>query len=570
MAFGTSAIGQITLMNPSATPSTVDTGDPNGVEVGLKFGSTTSGFITGLRFYKARTNTGTHVGHLWSSTGALLGSATFTSESASGWQQVNFSSPVPIAANTVYVASYFAPAGHVSANINYLATQGIHNPPLHALTNGMLGPNGVGLFTSSGGFPTGDYQASYFWVDVVFTTAQQPANPILTTSPTSLSFGSVALNTPTTQSVALTSSGTSPLTINSASISGAGFSIVGAALPATLNPGQSLTLQLQFKPTVSGAATGQLTISSNSTTGATSVVSLSGTGTAGANPKLSLGTTALSFGSIAVNTSTTQSVALTSSGTSPLTVNSASISGAGFSIIAGTFPATLNPGQSMTLQLQFKPAGSGAATGQLAISSNSTTGGTAVVSLSGTGAAANSQLTLSATTLAFGGVTVNTSTTNSLTLTSTGTSSLTVNSASIAGTGFTIVGGSFPATLSPNQSMTLQVQFKPTVSGSATGQLTISSNSTTGGTAVVSLSGTGTAVAHEVDLSWTAPGSSPMPIAGYNIYRSSQLINPSKVSQTTYVDKTVASGTTYTYTVTTVDTNGVESVPSTPVSVTIP
>ena len=291
-------------------------------------------------------------------------------------------------------------------------------------------------------------------------------------------------------------------------------------------------------------------------------------------PQLSLSTTALSFGTLALNTSTTQSVALTSSGTTALTVNSASISGTGFTIVAGTFPATLNPGQSLTLQLQFKPTVSGAATGQLTINSNSTTGSTAVVSLSGAGAAANSQLTLSATTLSFGSVAVNSSTSKSVTLTSTGTSSLTVNSASIAGAGFTIVGGSFPATLSPNQSMSLQVQFKPTASGSATGQLTISSNSTSGGTAVVSLSGTGTSVAHEVDLSWTAPGSSPVQIAGYNVYRavggSTQMVSPSKVAQTAFVDKTVTSGTTYSYTVTSVDSTGVESVPSSPYSVTIP
>ena len=80
-------------------------------ELGVKFTSSSSGFITGIRFYKGVNNTGTHVGNLWSSTGTLLASATFTGESGSGWQQVNFSSPVAITANTVYVASYFSPTG---------------------------------------------------------------------------------------------------------------------------------------------------------------------------------------------------------------------------------------------------------------------------------------------------------------------------------------------------------------------------------------------------------------------------------------------------------------------------
>jgi centrosomal CEP192-like protein len=229
----------------------------------------------------------------------------------------------------------------------------------------------------------------------------------------------------------------------------------------------------------------------------------------------------------------------------------------------------------MTLQLQFKPAATGSATGNLTINSNSTTGSTAVVSLSGTGTAANSQLTLSAATLSFGSVNVNSSTTQSLTLTSSGTSPVTVNSASATGAGFTIVGGSFPVTLNPNQSTTLQVQFKPTAAGAVTGNLTISSNATSGSTAVVSLSGTGTAVAHEVDLSWIAPSGSPDPVAGYNVYRSTggggnQLVNTSIETLTAYTDNTVVSGSTYNYTVTSVDSTGVESAPSNEVTVTVP
>jgi hypothetical protein len=469
VAFVTSASAQSTIMNGSTTPSLVDSNDSNAVELGVKFRADSSGFITGLRFYKARTNTGTHVGHIWSTSGVLLGSAKFTGETASGWQQVTFSAPIPVAANTTYIASYFAPVGHYSANLNYFAKAGVDRPPLHALANGVDGPNGVYLYSSNGGFPVDSYESTYYWVDVVYTTAQTaPASPQLTESATTLSFGSVAVNSSATQSLALTSSGASPVTVSSVSITGAGFTIAGGTFPATLNPNQSLTLQIQFKPAASGAASGKLTINSNSTTGGAAVVSLSGTGTA-ANPQLTLGATSLSFGSVSVNSSTTQSLTLTSSGTSPLTLNSASITGAGF----------------------------------------------------------------------------------------------------------TIVGGSFPVTLNPNQSTTLQVQFKPAASGSATGQLTISSNSSSGGTAAVSLSGTGAAVAHSVTLSWSAPSSSPDPVAGYNLYRvtgsgSAQLMNSPIDTQTAYVDSSVVSGTTYIYFVKSVDSNGVESVSSNQITVTIP
>ena len=85
----------------------------------------------------------------------------------------------------------------------------------------------------------------------------------------SLNFGSVAVNTATTQSLLLlTSTGTSPLTVNSAAISGTGFAIVLAvSLPVTLNPNQSVTLQVQYLPKATGTTNGQITINSNSTTG---------------------------------------------------------------------------------------------------------------------------------------------------------------------------------------------------------------------------------------------------------------------------------------------------------------
>ena len=110
-----------------------------------------AGFITGIRFYKGSGNTGTHVGHLWTSTGTLLGSATFTSETATGWQQVSFATPVAISANTAYVASYTDPVGRFSLNRPFF-TSAYDNAPLHALADGDGGPNGV--YKEGTGFPT--------------------------------------------------------------------------------------------------------------------------------------------------------------------------------------------------------------------------------------------------------------------------------------------------------------------------------------------------------------------------------------------------------------------------------
>jgi hypothetical protein len=160
----------VTIWTPSTVPGTADANDNNSVELGVKFSANVSGVISGVRFYKGPSNTGTHVGNLWSSSGTLLASATFTNETASGWQQVNFATPISIQANTTYVASYFAPLGQYAFNGNYF-TSGVTNGPLHALANSEdQGGNGVYHYGSTSGFPLQSFNATNYWVDVVFSS----------------------------------------------------------------------------------------------------------------------------------------------------------------------------------------------------------------------------------------------------------------------------------------------------------------------------------------------------------------------------------------------------------------
>ena len=158
----------------SPTPAIIDEGDPAAVELGLKFRTDVNGFITGISFYKGAANTGTHIGHLWSGSGTLLATGTFTGESASGWQRLTFGSPVAVTANTTYVASYFAPNGHYPANSNYFASAGVDNAPLHALADGVDGGNGTYVYGSGNTFPNNTYQSENYWVDVVFTSSTGP------------------------------------------------------------------------------------------------------------------------------------------------------------------------------------------------------------------------------------------------------------------------------------------------------------------------------------------------------------------------------------------------------------
>jgi Abnormal spindle-like microcephaly-assoc'd, ASPM-SPD-2-Hydin len=398
----------------------------------------------------------------------------------------------------------------------------------------------------------------------------------LTMSATSLNYGNVADGASSAMTLTATSSGNSPTSLSSVSLSGTGFSMGTLALPMSLSPGQSIAISVTFGPKTTGTVNGSLTFVTNCTTGATLTVPLTGTG-ASSTPQISLSATSLGFGSVSDGSSKTLALTMTSSGTSPLTVNSLSISGSGFSAGPATLPATLTVGQSLTVQIAFSPQTAGSATGKLTISSNSTTGATSTVSLGGTGVATTTPtLSLSTTALSFGSVTDGTSTKQALTLSSTGTAALTVSSVSAAGTGFSVVGGTFPVSLNPGTSTTVTVQFAPTTTGTLTGQLAINSNSSTGSSVAVGLSGFGeTAVTHTADLTWTAPSSSQDPVAGYHIYRAPQggsftLLNSSLETQTAYADSTVVSGSSYTYQVKSVDAAGTESVASNQFTATIP
>ncbi|HEY1648184.1 MAG TPA: choice-of-anchor D domain-containing protein [Terracidiphilus sp.] len=186
-------------------------------------------------------------------------------------------------------------------------------------------------------------------------------------------------------------------------------------------------------------------------------------------------------------------------------------------------------------------------------------------------------LTLNASSISFGNVNLNTPTTQTVTLSSSGGASVTINSVTISGTGFTFSGATFPLTLTSPGSVTLSIQFDPTTAGSVTGQLTVNSTSSTNPTATVALSGMGVAASYSVSLSWSAPTSSPDPVAGYNIYRSPsggssyQLMGSVSSTELIYSDtNSIQNGQTYDYIVESVDASGVDSVASNTATVSIP
>ncbi|GAA2903755.1 hypothetical protein GCM10010517_69770 [Streptosporangium fragile] len=170
------------LWDDAAVPAVPSSPDPQAVTLGVKFRATQNGLIKGIRFYKGTQNTGPHTGSLWTSNGQLLATVTFTDETASGWQQATFPTPVTITANTTYVASYHTTAGYYSTTRSYFSTQ-YTNGPLVAPANGTSGGNGVYRYGAANTFPDTAYKATNYWVDVLFNGLPRSSNVTFTVTP---------------------------------------------------------------------------------------------------------------------------------------------------------------------------------------------------------------------------------------------------------------------------------------------------------------------------------------------------------------------------------------------------
>jgi hypothetical protein len=249
------------IWSAATIPAGADT-DNSPVEVGTKFRTDVAGYITGLRFYKFSSNTGTHTGHLWTRTGTLLATVVFTGETATGWQQMALPSPVAVAANTTYVTSYFAPGGHYATNSAYFASGGADNAPLHALANGVDGGDGVYSYGGNGAFPSSTFNSENYWVDVVFSTTLPPD----TTPPTVSSVTPVSAATGVSGNPVITATFSEPIDPTSVSTSSfelrnpanalvtATVTYDGPSRTATLHPTATLAYNTAYHATVKGGA----------------------------------------------------------------------------------------------------------------------------------------------------------------------------------------------------------------------------------------------------------------------------------------------------------------------------
>jgi outer membrane biosynthesis protein TonB len=168
--------GSVGLFSPSDVPSMVTANNSKSVELGVKFQSSAAGSVSAIRFYKGPQNVGTHTANLWTSAGKLLATATFSNETASGWQQVKLASPVALTAGTSYIVSYHT-SGFFSANPSFFAKP-VSNGPLTAALSSSSAGNGVYSYGSTSAFPTSSLNSTNYWVDVAFLPTAAPASAL--------------------------------------------------------------------------------------------------------------------------------------------------------------------------------------------------------------------------------------------------------------------------------------------------------------------------------------------------------------------------------------------------------
>jgi Abnormal spindle-like microcephaly-assoc'd, ASPM-SPD-2-Hydin len=310
---------------------------------------------------------------------------------------------------------------------------------------------------------------------------------MLSANLTTLSFGTVGLGKTTTQSVTVTNTGTSNVTIDQTAVTGTSFSTGAGAPAASIAPGQGKTIKIQFAPLSTGSAAGGFTLTSDATNSPLSVALVG----MGAQPGLAISPATVNFGNVLVGHSGTQAITLTNTSSSNVVVNLATVSGSAFGISGLTLPATIAAGQSVSFNAQFMPASTGAGTGSISFTDNAA-GSPQSIILSGSGVTQSSALGASPASAAFSSVSIGNTGKLTITLSNSGNAIVTISGVTTTGTGFSAIGLTTPLAIPAGQGTTFTAQFAPATAGSASGSIAITSNASNA-TLSIALSGSGAA-----------------------------------------------------------------------------
>lgn len=321
-SFTTNGVGACpcSLLETTLTPTLPTLNNGSGLTLGLKLTPTVDGFVTGLRYWRAASNTGTHTGKLYAANGSVLATVTFV-DGAQGWQQAIFSSPVAVTAGTRYFATYYSPNGTYSATTNAFVTQMV-NPPLASVDSG-------GVFASGDAFPNQSFGAPNYFVDVVFTTT------VTTTIDTAPSVAAVtpasgATGVPVASSVTVTFSGQLNTSSVRVTLTGPGGIAVPGALATSASSGT-------FTPSaaLAGNTTYTLTVGASSP-GGTAMAPFTATFTT----ETPVSVVSTSPGANATGVAVASSVGATFAGLLSASSVTISVTPAGGSALAGTLATT--------------------------------------------------------------------------------------------------------------------------------------------------------------------------------------------------------------------------------------
>jgi hypothetical protein len=291
-------------------------------------------------------------------------------------------------------------------------------------------------------------------------------------------------------------------------------------------------------------------------------------------PQLVITPGTVNFANVVVGQRNTQTIQISNTGKTTLTISQIQVSSASFTVSAPALPASLAPGAALNITLAFAPLAPGGVSATLTISSADLPA-PQTVPLQGNAQQASPHLQLSPASLNFGNEVVPNSTSQNVTLSNTGNIDVTVSGISVTGTGFGYAGLTPGLKLAPQQQVTFQVTFQPPAVGTLKGSLTLASASISPSLSMA-LTGAGitaSSTPHSVKLSWNASASA---VNGYYVYRGGSSNGPfarltaSLLASLSYTDSTVISGNSYTYYVTAVNGAGHESAPSNETMATIP
>jgi HYDIN/CFA65/VesB family protein/centrosomal CEP192-like protein/ASPM-SPD-2-Hydin domain-containing protein len=339
------------------------------------------------------------------------------------------------------------------------------------------------------------------------------AQGTLSANPSSISFGSILVNSSSTIPVTLTNTGTASVTISAASASGTGYSISGLGAGEMIAAGSNTIFNVTFAPTSAGSPSGTVTITSNATNSSLSMV-LSGTATQ-TQAQLAINPTSVNFGNVAVGSNNPQTITLSNTGNASLTISAASASGTGFSISGLAVGTTINAGQNTTFTATFTPTSGGSPAGNISISSNAPNS-PATIALTGTGT--QPLISANPTSANLGSVVVGSSNSQGIKLTNTGNATLTFSSVTTTGNGFSITGLSTSTTIAAGGSVTFDAVYTPaSASGAVNGSVLLADN---GSPAQLTIPLSGTGVAANTQLGASSPSLS---FGNVNLNTSSQM-----------------------------------------------